>query len=255
MKLTFSVFSVEPSTCDYMIYNYPEDYNYEDYCHEGNTECSDYVEVSYGSFNEKFCGSEVPGPITSTDNTMTVKFHSDDATHSRGFSATWEAVSSSPSLPGTEVITGTKMFSGPVTLAAASSLSTLNTISLGTSHSGQAFTDRDTSLSGHSVLAAATIRAGHSLRAESSLALTSPTLSPEVDLEWLHNNTVLRSEDTALISGRLRFARDLRAEGGLTVGHLATADVLVAVPGDLIPLSATTFQCSLNGMWYLLNKY
>ena len=238
-----------------MIYQYPEDYSYEDYCHEGNTECYDYVEVSFGSYNEKFCGSEVPGPITSTDNTMTVRFFSDDANHLRGFYATWEAVSSSPSLTGTEVITGTKMFSGPVTLAAASSLNTLNTISLGTIHSGQAFTDRDTSLSGRSVLDTATIRAGHSLRAESSLGLTSPTLSPEVDLEWLHNYTVLRSEDTALISGRLRFARDLRAEGGLTVGHLATADVLVAVPGDLIPLSATTFHCSLNGKWYFLNKY
>ena len=243
-----------------MIYNYPGDYSYEDYCNEGNTECYDYVEVSFGSYNEKFCGSEVPGPITSTDNTMTVKFHSDGQRNEQGpssikFSATWEAVPTSSSLPGTEVITGAKMFSGPVTLAADSSLSTLNTISLETIYSGQAFTDRDTSLSGHSVLAAATIRAGHSLRAESSLALTSPTLSPGLDLEWLHNNTVLRSEDTARISGSLRFARDLRAEGGLTVGHLATADVLVAVPGDLIPLSATTFHCSLNGMWYLLNKY
>ena len=72
-----------------MIYNYPEDYSYEDYCHDGNTECYDYVEVSFGSYNEKFCGSEVPGPITSTDNTMTVKFYSDDTLNYSGFRAQW----------------------------------------------------------------------------------------------------------------------------------------------------------------------
>ena len=251
MKLTFTDFSLEPHACDYAIYAYPEYFD-EDYCDTSNSECRDYVEVSFGSYNEKFCGSEVPGPITSTDNTMTVKFHSDGERNEKGpssikFSATWEAVPTSSSLPGTEVITGTKMFSGPVTLAADSSLSTLNTISLETSHRGQAFTDRDTSLSGHCNLTAATIRAGNSLRAESSLALTSPTLSPEVDLEWLHNNTVLRSEDTARISGRLRFARDLPIGSSITLGQLASEGVLVAVPGDLITLNATAFKSSLNG--------
>ena len=162
---------MEPSTCDYEVIYYDEDP--DEYCNEENTQCHDYVEVSFGSFNEKFCGSEVPGPITSTDNTMTVKFHSDGERNDKGpssvkFSATWEAVPTFSSLPG-------------------------------------------------------------------------------LDLEWLHNYTVLRSEDTARISGRLRFARDLRVEGGLTVGQLASEGVLVAVPGDLITLNATAFKSSLNG--------
>ena len=74
-----------------MIYNYPDDYDL-DYCSEDNTECYDYVEVSFGSYNEKFCGSEVPDPITSTDNTMTVRFFSDGSLNYPGFSAMWGSV-------------------------------------------------------------------------------------------------------------------------------------------------------------------
>ena len=39
--------------------------------------CWDYVEVNHGTVSEKFCGNTVPGPITSTGNTMTVRFYSD----------------------------------------------------------------------------------------------------------------------------------------------------------------------------------
>ena len=172
MKLTFTDFSLEPHACDYAIYAYPEYFD-EDYCDTSNSECRDYVEVSFGSYNEKFCGSEVPGPITSTDNTMTVKFHSDGQRNDRGpssikFSAIWEAVPTFSSLPG-------------------------------------------------------------------------------LDLEWLHNYTVLRSEDTARISGSLRFARDLPIGSSITLGQLASEGVLVAVPGDLITLNATAFKSSFNG--------
>ena len=97
LMLTFSVFNLEPRVdCDYYDYYYGlgrlhEYYYYEDYyCSE---ECLDYVEVSFGSYNEKFCGSEFPGTITSTDNTMTVKFYSDYSVDYQGFSANWEAVS------------------------------------------------------------------------------------------------------------------------------------------------------------------
>ena len=37
----------------------------------------DCVEVSFGSEEQKYCGSNKPSPIISTDNTMTVVFHSD----------------------------------------------------------------------------------------------------------------------------------------------------------------------------------
>ena len=54
--------------------------------------CYDYVEVSYGGYSEQFCGSSIPGPFTSTDNTMTVKFHSDGSLNYPGFSAQWDTV-------------------------------------------------------------------------------------------------------------------------------------------------------------------
>ena len=66
-------------------------------------DCSyyDYVKISFGSVEEKYCGSNLPSSIISSSNTMTVTFHSDGysysysfgyATNSNGFKATWEAI-------------------------------------------------------------------------------------------------------------------------------------------------------------------
>ena len=63
---------------------------------DSKTECGDcyydYVSISYGSVEEKYCGSDIPGPIASSGNTMTVVFVSDPAYQFTGFNATWEAV-------------------------------------------------------------------------------------------------------------------------------------------------------------------
>ena len=49
----------------------------------------DYVEVSYGSYSERFCGTSIPGPFTSTGRTLTVRIHTDDSVVKGGFSAVW----------------------------------------------------------------------------------------------------------------------------------------------------------------------
>ena len=50
----------------------------------------DWVEVSYGNYNEKFCGYSIPGPFTSTGPTMTVRMHSDgNRITGKGFQAVW----------------------------------------------------------------------------------------------------------------------------------------------------------------------
>ena len=54
----------------------------------------DYVEMIYEWNgmewnNEKFSGDSIPGPFTSSGNTMTVRFHTDGSTRYRGFSAVW----------------------------------------------------------------------------------------------------------------------------------------------------------------------
>ena len=55
--------------------------------------CWDYVEVSYDSFSQRYCGSSIPGPFTSTGSSMVVRFHSDgDGWTSTGFSAVWTEV-------------------------------------------------------------------------------------------------------------------------------------------------------------------
>ena len=68
IKLTFKKFDVEPdSSCGF-----------------------DYVQVSFGSEEQKYCGSNKPSPIISSDNRMTVIFHSDDIeADNNGFKATW----------------------------------------------------------------------------------------------------------------------------------------------------------------------
>ena len=77
IKLTFERFDVEPKSY-------------------WQTSCSnDYVEVSYGSFSQKFCGNKIPGrpgPFISSGDTMTVKFHSDTFDQRSGFSAVWTEI-------------------------------------------------------------------------------------------------------------------------------------------------------------------
>ena len=61
----------------------------------------DFVEVSYGSYREKFCGSSIPGPFTSTGPTMTVKIHTDGSVTGTGFRAVWTSESTNPQGKGT----------------------------------------------------------------------------------------------------------------------------------------------------------
>ena len=51
----------------------------------------DYVQISFGSVAEKYCGSEIRSPIVSSGNKMTVIFNSDHSKNRRGFNATWKA--------------------------------------------------------------------------------------------------------------------------------------------------------------------
>ena len=54
--------------------------------------CWDYVEVSYDSFSQRYCGSSIPGPFTSTGSSMVVRFHSNGNISGTGFSAVWTEV-------------------------------------------------------------------------------------------------------------------------------------------------------------------
>ena len=58
--------------------------------------CDDYVQISFGSVAEKYCGSKLP-TIISSGNTMTVVFHSErnGFDPKQGFKATWKAVETS----------------------------------------------------------------------------------------------------------------------------------------------------------------
>ena len=70
IKLTFEAFNLEShSTCKY-----------------------DFVQISEGSEEEKYCGNVKPSPIISSGNTMNVTFHSDRSVNRSGFKASWEAV-------------------------------------------------------------------------------------------------------------------------------------------------------------------
>ena len=62
---------------------------------EADSSCRwDWVEVSYGSYSEKFCGSSTPGPFTSTGPTITVRMHTNGEVTRTGFSAVWTGTSS-----------------------------------------------------------------------------------------------------------------------------------------------------------------
>ena len=56
---------------------------------EDHEDCEwDWVEVSYGSFSQKYCGSSIPGPFFS-ESPITVKIHTDHIVTESGFMATW----------------------------------------------------------------------------------------------------------------------------------------------------------------------
>ena len=69
---------------------------FESFDIEAHPSCKyDYVQVSFGSDEQKYCGSNKPSPIISSDNRMTVIFHSDGSEVRNGFKATWKAVETS----------------------------------------------------------------------------------------------------------------------------------------------------------------
>jgi len=73
---------------------------FSDFAIENAPSCSwDYVEVldSDNSQMLKTCGYTPPGVVTSTGNTMTVKFHSDGVVDHKGFKAMWKQVDASAS--------------------------------------------------------------------------------------------------------------------------------------------------------------
>ena len=49
--------------------------------------CHDWVEINDGNSSQRYCGTSVPGPFTSTGTNMTVKFHSDMGRTGTGFLA------------------------------------------------------------------------------------------------------------------------------------------------------------------------
>ena len=66
---------------------------FDEFSIENHASCVyDSVSVQYGTFSQKYCGTTAPSPITSTGNTMTVKFASDSSVTDKGFSAVWKAV-------------------------------------------------------------------------------------------------------------------------------------------------------------------
>ena len=106
IKLTFESFYIEPALCEFDYYSgYGYDWEYKDMSKKrakhSKADCGecyyDYVSISYGSVEEKYCGSDLPEPIISSGNTMTVTFVSDGSIEFTGFSATWEAVEESSS--------------------------------------------------------------------------------------------------------------------------------------------------------------
>ena len=70
VQLTFETFGLEDSAnCEY-----------------------DFVEVSYDSYSEKFCGDSLPGPFVSTGTTMTVRLQTDFSETGQGFKAEWTSI-------------------------------------------------------------------------------------------------------------------------------------------------------------------
>ena len=94
IELTFESFDLELEECDYEYNDYTYEYSYECTC------VYDYVEVSYGSHSDKFCGDRVPEAIISCgSSSMVIKFHSGSDITRAGFRAVWEEVSTSTPCP------------------------------------------------------------------------------------------------------------------------------------------------------------
>ena len=69
---------------------------FESFDLESSSTCGyDYVKITHGSFQQKYCGSSKPSPVISSGNTMTVTFHADFSIGFSGFRATWEPVQNS----------------------------------------------------------------------------------------------------------------------------------------------------------------
>ena len=89
IQLKFGSFDLEECNSEYY---YIDEYTYE---YKDECTCDDYVEVSYGSYSERFCGDIVPEAITSCGSSMVIKFHSDGALTGAGFRAEWEELPTS----------------------------------------------------------------------------------------------------------------------------------------------------------------
>ena len=97
IQLAFESFHLEE--CDYEYNDYTYEYSYE-------CTCYDYVEVSYGSHSEKFCGDRVPEAIISCgSSSMVIKFHSNYYSTGAGFKAVWEELSTCPTTTTTTTTT------------------------------------------------------------------------------------------------------------------------------------------------------
>ena len=55
----------------------------------------DFVQIVSGSVDEKYCGSSMPSPLISSENTMTVVFHNNgfEFSNGNGFRAFWNIAS------------------------------------------------------------------------------------------------------------------------------------------------------------------
>ena len=78
---------------------------FESFDIEAHADCVlDYVQVSFGSHDQKYCGSDKPSTIISSGNRMRIVFHSDHSVTKDGFKATWKAVKTSGMLFGLEIL-------------------------------------------------------------------------------------------------------------------------------------------------------
>ena len=96
IQLTFVSFELELEECNSEYYYIDEDtYGYKDEC-----TCYDYVEVSYGTYSEKFCGDIVPETITSCGGrSIVMQFHSGSDITGTGFRAEWVELTTSTPCP------------------------------------------------------------------------------------------------------------------------------------------------------------
>ena len=90
LNITIQTWKLESSSEGSIIY-----LTFESFDVENHRDCKwDYVKVSYGSFNQKFCGNSIPGPFIS-DTSITVQIHTDHTVIKSGFSAKWTITISS----------------------------------------------------------------------------------------------------------------------------------------------------------------